>query len=159
MMNDTSKLPISRINELTETLNNLTSNIINVNDKFNRNYNMIKLENGSTLSSSNPEIIKEIVITSKGRPIFLSTCGDANSNNNSSSWFKIYFYRDDSLLCQQTCVSPSASSNNPFSLQYLDIIPSGTYTFKVKYVLGNGIIQFTEENIYAQSPQFIVYEI
>ena len=44
MMNDTSKLPISRINELTETLNNLTSNIINVNDKFNRNYNMIKLE-------------------------------------------------------------------------------------------------------------------
>ena len=28
MMNDTSKLPISRINELTETLNNLTSNII-----------------------------------------------------------------------------------------------------------------------------------
>lgn len=54
MMNDTSKLPISRINELTETLNNLTSNIINVNDKFNRNYNMIKLENGSTLSSSNP---------------------------------------------------------------------------------------------------------
>ena len=72
MMNDTSKLPISRINELTETLNNLTSNIINVNDKFNRNYNMIKLENGSTLSSSNPEIIKEIVITSKGRPFFIN---------------------------------------------------------------------------------------
>lgn len=158
-MNDTSKLPINRVNNLTETLNSLTSNIENINDKINKNYGFIKLENNSTLTTSNPEIIKEITITTKGRPVFLTTSGDNNSNNNGVSWLTINFYRDDMKLCYQTCVSPANSSNNPFSMQYLDIVPKGTYTYKVVYHLGSGSIQLTEDGDVTQSPQFIVFEI
>lgn len=157
MMNDTSKLPISRINELTETLNDLTNNIINVNDKFNRNYGMVKLDTGSQISSSNSQIVKEITITTKGRPVFLTTSGDNNPTN--TSWCQIKFFREDIELCYQICVGAGESINNPFSMQYLDIVPAGTYTYKVIYKIGNGTVNFTEDNNTKQTPQFIVFEI
>lgn len=120
------------------------------------NYAFYKFPAGTTVSSSSSPT-KEVTITTKGRPIFVSITGD-NNPDSETAWMYIYLYRDGVQLCCQICESHASSHNIPFALNYLDIIEAGTHTYKVTFSLGNGTINLAENGA-LQAPNFVVFEI
>ena len=120
------------------------------------NYAFYKFPAGTKVSSSSSPT-KEVTITTKGRPIFVSVTGDNNPDSD-TAWMYIYLYRDGVQLCCQICESHASSHNIPFALNYLDIIGAGTHTYKVTFALGNGTINLAENGA-LQAPNFVVYEI
>lgn len=122
------------------------------------NYDFYKWPAGNILLNSSTAIIsRSLTVTSYGRPIFLSCSGDTNPTGE-SAWFTIKFYRDNELLASQICESHANSWNVPFNLTYLDIVSSGTYTYTVELVCGNGETNLNESGD-KQSPQFMAFEI
>ena len=120
------------------------------------NYAFYKFPAGTKVSSSSSPT-KEVTITTKGRPIFVSVTGD-NNPDSETAWMYIYLYRDGVQLCCQICESHASSHNIPFALNYLDIVGAGTHTYKVTFSLGSGTINLAENGA-LQSPNFVVYEI
>lgn len=113
-----------------------------------------------SISSSNPKVSKEFTITTKrGNPVLLLVTGDNNPQGDAAKkWFNINFYRNGTLLCHQICESHEVSHNIPFSMQYLDVVDKGTYTYKVEFTTGAGQCDLGE-NGSAQTPNFTVLEI
>lgn len=111
--------------------------------------------NTKVTSSSSPS--KELTITTKGRPIFISITGD-NNPDAETAWMNIHLYRDGTILCSQICESHASSHNIPFALNYLDIVSAGQHTYKVTFSLGSGSINLAEDGA-KQSPNFVVFEI
>ena len=113
-----------------------------------------------SISSSNPTVSKEFTITTKrGNPVLLLVTGDNNPQGDAAKkWFNINFYRNGTLLCHQICESHEVSHNIPFSMQYLDVVGKGTYTYKVEFTTGAGQCDLGE-NGSAQTPNFTVLEI
>ena len=120
------------------------------------NYAFYKFPAGTKVSSSSSPT-KEVTITTKGRPIFVSVTGDNNPDSD-TAWMYIYLYRDGVQLCCQICESHASSHNIPFALNYLDIVGAGTHTYKVTFSLGSGTINLAENGA-LQAPNFVVYEI
>ena len=120
------------------------------------NYAFYKFPAGTKVSSSSSPT-KEVTITTKGRPIFVSVTGD-NNPDSETAWMYIYLYRDGVQLCCQICESHALSHNIPFALNYLDIVGAGTHTYKVTFSLGSGTINLAENGA-LQSPNFVVFEI
>lgn len=122
------------------------------------NYGFYKWPTGTLTLGTSPSIItRSLIITSHGRPVFLSCSGDTNPTAD-TSWFTIKFYRDGELLCTQICESRSNNYNNPFAMSYLDLVTTGTYTYTVEFVNGNGETNLNESGD-KQSPQFMAFEI
>ena len=113
-----------------------------------------------SISPSNPTVSKEFTITTKrGNPVLLLVTGDNNPQGDAAKkWFNINFYRNGTLLCHQICESHEVSHNIPFSMQYLDVVGKGTYTYKVEFTSGAGQCDLGE-NGSAQTPNFTVLEI
>lgn len=107
--------------------------------------------------SGTTSISKELTITTKGRPVYVSVSGD-NNPTTSSCWFSIFFYRDNVLISHQIVESHGSSWNIPFSMQYLDIVGAGTHTYKVEFAIGSGSTNLNESGT-VQSPNFTVFEI
>lgn len=120
------------------------------------NYAFYKFPAG-TVVKSGVSPTKELTITTKGRPIFVSVTGD-NNPDSETAWMYIYLYRDGVQLCCQICESHASSHNIPFALNYLDIVEAGTHTYKVSFALGNGTINLAENGA-LQAPNFVVFEI
>lgn len=108
-------------------------------------------------NSGATSISKELTITTKGRPVYISVSGDNNPTTD-ASWFYIYFYRDNKLISQQIVESHGSSWNIPFSMQYLDIVNAGTHKYKVEFAIGSGSTNLNESGT-VQSPNFVVFEI
>ena len=123
------------------------------------NYGFYKWPSGQLIlsDSGTTTISKDIIITTYGRPVYLSVTGD-NNPTTSTSWFSIYFYRDGTLISNQIVESHGSSWNIPFSMQYLDIVEAGTYTYTVSFVIGTGSTDLNESGN-VQSPNFTVFEI
>lgn len=124
------------------------------------NYAFYKWPSMISISSSNPTVSKEFTITTKrGNPVLLLVSGDNNPQGDAAKkWFNINFYRNGTLLCHQICESHEASHNIPFSMQYLDVVGKGTYTYKVEFTTGAGQCDLGE-NGWMQTPNFTVLEI
>lgn len=124
------------------------------------NYGFYKWPSMISLTDSNPTVSKEITITTKrGNPVLLIVSGDNNPKaSDVKNWFRIFFYRNGTKLCQQTCESNQLSQNLPFCMQYLDVVGSGTYTYKVEFVRGNGQCDLGEDGP-QQTPNFTVIEL
>lgn len=123
------------------------------------NYAFYKWPSGTiALSDSGTRSIsKELTITTKGRPVYISVSGD-NNPTTESCWFSIYFYRDGTIISNQIVESHGKSWNIPFSMQYLDIVSAGTHTYKVEFSIGSGSTDLNESGT-VQSPNFTVFEI
>lgn len=120
------------------------------------NYAFYKFPAGTVVNSSSSPT-KELTITTKGRPIFISITGD-NNPDSETAWMNIHLYRDGTTLCSQICESHASSHNIPFALNYLDIVSAGQHTYKVTFSLGNGSINLAENGA-LQAPNFVVFEI
>lgn len=122
-------------------------------------YAFYKWPSGSMVlsDSGTTSISKELTITTKGRPVYISVSGDNNPNTD-VSWFTIFFYRDNIRMSSQIVESHGLSWNNPFSMQYLDIVDAGTHTYKVEFAIGSGSSNLNEDGA-IQSPNFVVFEI
>lgn len=124
------------------------------------NYGFYKWPSMISLTTSNTTVSKEITITTKrGNPVLLLVSGDNNpQGSDAKKWFNIFFYRNGTKLCQQICESHEASHNNPFSMQYLDVVGPGTYTYKVEFKHGAGQCDLGEDGP-LQTPNFTVLEL
>lgn len=123
------------------------------------NYAFYKWPSGAmALSDSGTRSIsKELTITTKGRPVYISVSGD-NNPTTESCWFNIYFYRDNVIISNQIVESHGSSWNIPFSMQYLDAVGAGTHTYKVEFSIGSGSTNLNESGT-VQSPNFTIFEI
>lgn len=123
------------------------------------NYAFYKWPSGSIIlsKSGTTSISKELTITTKGRPVYISVSGDNNPTTD-SAWFNIYFYRDNKMISQQIVESHGSSWNIPFSMQYLDTVDAGSHTYKVEFAIGAGSTDLNESRA-VQSPNFTVFEI
>ena len=111
-----------------------------------------------TLNSSTTSSTKSITLTTNGRPVFLIVNGDINPGAAESTWMRIEFKRDSTVLCSRIVQSNAGSCNNPFTLSYLDVVTEGTYTYTAAFTRGAGTVGLSEEGV-LQSPQFIAFEI
>lgn len=114
----------------------------------------------SISTSGTTTVTKELTITTKkGNPVFLIVTGDNNPMSEGvKNWFNINFYRNGTLLCHQIVESHELSHNIPFAMQYLDVVATGTYTYKVEFKIGNGSADLGENGAH-QTPNFTVFEI
>ena len=62
------------------------------------------------------------------------------------------------MITQQIAESKSNSQNIPFSLNYLDIVPKGTYKYTFRLLRGSGTF-ILGENGSLQSSQCMAFEI
>ena len=134
----------------------------NYNLEFlNRNYNFFKWTGDLKLNTTTSPITKELTITTKGRPVYIAVSGDNNPtllSANSTCWFDIYFYRNNTEISHQIVESHALSHNIPFAMIFLDVVPAGTYTYKVSFKIGEGESDLNEDGD-SQSPNFIIFEI
>ena len=129
------------------------------NIKESRQYFMSRTNNTGSWSSlqTGNTVYQEFTITTHGRPVFISCDGDNNPSGDLTAWLSIKLYRDGTFLSMQTDQSDGNSCNIPFCTQYLDIVPAGTYTYKIAFVIGKGPLTLVENA--NQEPRMIVYEI
>lgn len=130
-----------------------TSAFINTNGAYG-----IQKWTATTINTSNPtSTSKSITLTTHGRPVFLILSGDINPTS-SGGWIYARISRDAVEITSQTCQSPAQSSNVPFCICYLDIVPAGTYDYTGNIMTGNGTNQLGEVGDLG-APQFIAFEI
>lgn len=105
----------------------------------------------------NNSIDKTLTITSKGRPVFISVCGDLNPLE-ASCWIQIKISRDGNELSYMICESHDISNNNPFCLNFLDIVGAGSHNYRLQIYIGGGSGTLTEDGG-IHSPNYMVFEI
>lgn len=120
------------------------------------NYAFYKFPNPQPIDANN-SIDKSLTITTYGRPVFVSVCGDLNPLEE-SCWIQIQFYRDGTELSYMICESHGNSNNNPFCLNYLDTVAAGSHTYRLRIYVGGGSGTLTENGAH-EAPNFMVYEI
>lgn len=107
--------------------------------------------------NNNSSIDKTLTITSKGRPVFISVCGDLNPLE-ASCWIQIKISRDGNELSYMICESHDISNNNPFCLNFLDIVGAGSHNYRLQIYIGGGSGTLTEDGG-IHSPNYMVFEI
>lgn len=107
--------------------------------------------------NNNNSIDKTLTITSKGRPVFISVCGDLNPLE-ASCWIQIKISRDGNELSYMICESHDISNNNPFCLNFLDIVGAGSHNYRLQIYIGGGSGTLTEDGG-IHSPNYMVFEI
>lgn len=120
------------------------------------NYAFYKFPHPQPIDTDN-SIDKSLTITTYGRPVFVSVCGDLNPLEE-SCWIQIQLYRDGTELSYMICESHSSSNNNPFCLNYLDTVAAGSHTYRLRIYIGGGSGTLTENGAH-EAPNFMAYEI
>lgn len=119
------------------------------------NYATARPTAGSNNSLTSFDI--SLSITTKGRPVFIACTGNGNPANG-SDWYRITLYRNGTTIFRTIGQSGGSSYNLPFAINYLDIVGSGTYTYKAEFRNGSGTMYFNEEGN-EMIPQLIAFEI
>ena len=129
-------------------------------DVIQGNYIFYKWPAGTQIATEYGSVSKDFTITTKGRPVFISVSGDMNPlTDKAKTWIDIDIKKGSTILARQIAEEHAASSwNSPFSLQYLDIVSAGTYTYTITFTSGSGTCQLAEDGAY-QAPQVIIFEI
>lgn len=149
------------IDSLNSGLTQNTSSISTINDSLLKlskcNYGFHKYPI-LTFSESYTQNDYNITISNtNGHPIFLNICGDINPLNDHSQ-LNIIIYKNGNMITQQIAESKSSSQNIPFSLNYLDIVPKGTYEYTFSLSRGTGKFVLGENGV-PQSSQCMAFEI
>lgn len=98
-----------------------------------------------------------ITITTTGRPVFVICSGDFNPSST-SAWMNMWLIRDGIGLSHDIVESHANSWNIPFCISYLDIVPAGTHTYQIDFLIGSGTANLAENGA-LQQPDFSVFEI
>lgn len=158
-MKDMDLIPMAvfilhRLKQLGDYLNKITDSLLKLS-KCNYGFHKYPV---LTFSESYTQNDYNITISNtNGHPIFLNICGDINPLNDSSQ-LNIIIYKNGDIITRQIAESRSSSQNIPFSLNYLDIVPKGTYKYTFSFSRGNGTFVLGE-NWALQSSQCMAFEI
>ena len=103
-----------------------------------------------------------LTITTHGNPVFISCNGDINPETG-NCWVRVFLYRDDTQISVHVAQSRLSGVNRPFCTNFLDKVPAGTHTYKVKITVYNARINFADISELPDSkkegPNFLVFEI
>lgn len=84
-------------------------------------------------------------ITTNGYPVHIIVTGDAE-NNGAGAWAKLQLFRGTTAIGNKVHVEGSAGSENiPYTLQFIDSQPAGTYTYSIQTLdMAGGTFNFGE---------------
>ena len=99
-----------------------------------------------TINSSTATSLAEVTITTTGKPVMLTACG--NSNPGQTGGFFLYrLYRDSIEIGKRHKAENggTSSQNFVFAITTIDDVAAGTYTYSIKAYQGSGTHTFGED--------------
>ena len=99
-----------------------------------------------TINSSTATSLAEVTITTTGKPVMLTACG--NSNPGQTGGFFLYrLYRDSIEIGKRHKAENggTSSQNFVFAITTIDDVSAGTYTYSIKAYQGSGTHTFGED--------------
>lgn len=122
---------------------NQTASEANLATKGAFNYTQV-LGTRQTSVGSNSTILTGS-ITTNGYPVHIIVTGDAE-NNGAGAWAKLQLFRGTTAIGNKVHVEGSAGSENiPYTLQFIDSQPAGTYTYSIQTLdMAGGTFNFGE---------------
>ena len=99
-----------------------------------------------TINSSTATSLAEVTITTTGKPVMLTACG--NSNPGQTGGFFLYrLYRDSIEIGKRHKAENggTSSQNFVFAITHIDVVAAGTYTYAIKAYQGSGTHVFGED--------------
>lgn len=91
-------------------------------------------QGGKTIGTGGtfPKVVVSGSITTYGNPVLIMCTGDANPAS-AGTWGVLQLYRDTTALCQTVQYESSDSNENvPYSINCVDPVGAGTYTYYMK---------------------------
>ena len=99
-----------------------------------------------TINSTTATSLAEVTITTTGKPVMLTACG--NSNPGQTGGFFLYrLYRDSTEIGKRHKAENggTSSQNYVFAISHIDDVSAGTYTYSIKAYQGSGTHTFGED--------------
>ena len=99
-----------------------------------------------TINSTTATSLAEVTITTTGKPVMLTACG--NSNPGQTGGFFLYrLYRDSTEIGKRHKAENggTSSQNYVFAISTIDDVTAGTYTYSIKAYQGSGTHVFGED--------------
>ena len=99
-----------------------------------------------TINSTTATSLAEVTITTTGKPVMLTACG--NSNPGQTGGFFLYrLYRDSTEIGKRHKAENggTSSQNFVFAISTIDDVAAGTYTYSIKAYQGSGTHVFGED--------------
>ena len=99
-----------------------------------------------TINSTTATSLAEVTITTTGKPVMLTACG--NSNPGQTGGFFLYrLYRDSTEIGKRHKAENggTSSQNFVFAITHIDVVTAGTYTYSIKAYQGSGTHTFGED--------------
>ena len=99
-----------------------------------------------TINSTTATSLAEVTITTTGKPVMLTACG--NSNPGQTGGFFLYrLYRDSTEIGKRHKAENggTSSQNYVFAINHIDVVSAGTYTYSIKAYQGSGTHVFGED--------------
>jgi len=99
-----------------------------------------------TINSSTATSLAEVTITTTGKPVMLTACG--NSNPGQTGGFFLYrLYRGSTEIGKRHKAenAGTTSQNFVFAITTIDDVAAGTYTYSIKAYQGSGTHTFGED--------------
>ena len=99
-----------------------------------------------TINSATATSLAEVTITTTGKPVMLTACG--NSNPGQTGGFFLYrLYRDSTEIGKRHKAENggTSSQNFVFAISTIDDVAAGTYTYSIKAYQGSGTHVFGED--------------
>jgi len=99
-----------------------------------------------TINSSTATSLAEVTITTTGKPVMLTACG--NSNPGQTGGFFLYrLYRGSTEIGKRHKAENggTTSQNFVFAITTIDDVAAGTYTYSIKAYQGSGTHTFGED--------------
>ena len=99
-----------------------------------------------TINSTTATSLAEVTITTTGKPVMLTACG--NSNPGQTGGFFLYrLYRDSTEIGKRHKAENggTSSQNFVFAITTIDDVAAGTYTYSIKAYQGSGTHTFGED--------------
>jgi len=99
-----------------------------------------------TINSATATSLAEVTITTSGKPVMLTACG--NSNPGQTGGFFLYrLYRGSTEIGKRHKAenAGTASQNFVFAITTIDDVAAGTYTYSIKAYQGSGTHTFGED--------------
>ena len=99
-----------------------------------------------TINSTTATSLAEVTITTTGKPVMLTACG--NSNPGQTGGFFLYrLYRDSTEIGKRHKAENggTSSQNFVFAITTIDDVSAGTYTYSIKAYQGSGTHVFGED--------------
>ena len=99
-----------------------------------------------TINSTTATSLAEVTITTTGKPVMLTACG--NSNPGQTGGFFLYrLYRDSTEIGKRHKAENggTSSQNFVFAITHIDVVAAGTYTYSIKAYQGSGTHVFGED--------------